>query len=55
MALAYLHHDTGNGLRQSEMNADGRHNHIQYRYPEVLHYATVKVSGVALTNVRLHD
>jgi len=55
MTLAYLRDHTGNSLRQSEMNTDGRHYHQQYRYPEALHYATVKVSGVALTNVRLHD
>lgn len=53
MALAYLHYDLRNCLRQSEVNADRCHDHQQHCYPNVFHHATVKVRGVSLTKVRL--
>ena len=53
MALAYFHPDLRYGLWQSEMNADRCHDHQQHCYSYEPHHATVRVSGVSHTKVRL--
>jgi len=53
MTSAYLCHYARYSLRKPQVHAYRRRHHHEHRYPDALHYATVNVRGVALTNVRL--
>ena len=55
MAIAYSVYHFGYCLRQAEVYRYGSREHCQYCYPYKSHHAvaTVSVSGVSLTNVRL--